>query len=155
MDNKILFEETFKTFDKKRRSRFLLHGESDLWDEDDVTSLMYDVAITARNAVMVEVSEKLKSLLTDEQLKLALDAISGPTVCGTKVETKVKKRRIRDLNISTRAKNCLYENEVFTTDDLLYGEFRLNKFRMARHVGKKTFEEIENLIARLKKEQEQ
>lgn len=155
MDNKILFEEIFKTFDEKRRSRFLLHGESDLWDEDDVTSLMYDVAITARDAVMKEIVEKLKHLLTDEQLQLALDAIQKPTTSGTKAETKVRKRKIRDLNISTRAKNCLYENDVFTTDDLLYDNFNLNRFRMAHHVGKTTFKEVEDLIARLKKEQEQ
>ena len=155
MDNKILFEEAFKTFDEKRRTRFLLHGESDLWDEDDVTSLMYDVAITVRDTVMKEIVEKLKHSLTDEQLKLALDAIQKPTTSDTKVGTKVKKRRIRDLDISTRAVNCLYANDVFTTDDLLYGNFNLNRFKMARGVGQRTFLEVEDLIARLKKEQEQ
>ena len=75
MDNKILFEETFKTFDEKRRSRHLLCDDPDDWDEIDVTTLMYDVALTARDVVLNAISEKLKSSLTDEQLKPVLDAI--------------------------------------------------------------------------------
>ena len=49
--------------------------------------------------------------------------------------------------------NCLYMNDIFTTDDLLYGNFLLKRFRMARGVGKKTLKEVEDLIARLKNEE--
>lgn len=156
MDNKILFEETYKTFDQMRQSRYLSLDDPNAWDEDDVTTLMYDVAIIARNVVLKSVFEKLKSSLTDEQLKPVLDALSDggiqerPTPVAKK---KIRKRRIRDLDISTRAKNCLYMNDVFTTDDLLYGKFLLKRFRMARNVGKVTLKEVEDLIARLKNEE--
>lgn len=153
MDNKILFKNAYKAFDEMRRSRYHLCDDPEAWDEDDVTTLVYDVAITARDTVMKQISEKLKLLLTDEQLRQVLDAISESPIAEPQVETKVPKRRIRDLNISTRAMNCLYMNDVFTTDDLLYGNFRLKRFKMARGVGKKTLKEVEDLIAKLKNEE--
>lgn len=156
MDNKILFEETYKTFDEMRQSRYLSVDDPNAWDEDDVTTLMYDVAIVARNVVLKSIFEKLKSSLTDEQLKPVLDALSdeGVQEHPVPVKKKVRKRRIRDLDISTRAKNCLYMNDVFTTDDLLYGKFLLKRFRMARNVGKVTLQEVKDLIIKLKNEEE-
>ena len=153
MDNKILFKDAYKTFDEMRRNRYHLCDDPEAWSEDDVITLVYDVALTAQDTVMEQISEKLKLLLTDEQLRQALDAISESPTDEPQEETKVPKRRIRDLNISTRAMNCLYMNDVFTTDDLLYGNFLLKRFRMARGVGKKTLKEVEDLIARLKNEE--
>ena len=75
MDNKILFENAYKTFDEMRRSLYPSYDDSDAWDEDDVTTLVYDVALTAQKTVLKAISEKLKSSLTDEQLKPVLDAI--------------------------------------------------------------------------------
>ena len=156
MDNKILFEETYKTFDEMRQSRYLSVDDPNAWDEDDVTTLMYDVAIVARNVVLKSIFEKLKSSLTDEQLKPVLDVLSdeGVQERPVPIKKKVRKRRIRDLDISTRAKNCLYMNDVFTTDDLLYGKFLLKRFRMARNVGKVTLQEVKDLIIKLKNEEE-
>lgn len=153
MDNKFLFKNAYKTFDEMRRSRYHLCDDPEAWSEDDVITLVYDVAITARDTVMEQISEKLKLLLTDEQLRQVLDAISESPTAEPQEETKAPKRRIRDLNISTRAMNCLYMNDVFTTDDLLYGNFLLKRFRMARGVGKKTLKEVEDLIAKLKNEE--
>lgn len=153
MDNKILFKDAYKTFDEMRRNRYHLCDDPEAWSEDDVITLVYDVALTAQDTVMEQISEKLKLLLTDEQLRQALDAISESPTAEPQEEAKVPKRRIRDLNISTRAMNCLYMNDVFTTDDLLYGNFLLKRFRMARGVGKKTLKEVEDLIARLKNEE--
>ena len=44
-------------------------------------------------------------------------------------------------------------NDVFTTDDLLYGKFFLKRFRMARNVGKVTLQEVKDLIIKLKNEE--
>lgn len=153
MDNKILFKNAYRAFDEMRRSRYHLCDDPEAWDEDDVTTLVYDVALIAQDTVMKQISEKLKPLLTDEQLRQVLDVTSEPPTTEPQEETKVPKRRIRDLNISTRAMNCLYMNDVFTTDDLLYGNFLLKRFRMARGVGKKTLKEVEGLIAKLKNEE--
>jgi hypothetical protein len=153
MNNKILFKNAYKTFDEMRRNRYHLCDDPEAWSEDDVITLVYDVALTTRDTVMEQIPEKLKLLLTDEQLRQVLDAISEPPTAEPQEEIKVPKRRIRDLNISTRAMNCLYMNDVFTTDDLLYGNFLPKRFRMARGVGKKTLKEVEDLIARLKNEE--
>ena len=130
MDNKILFEETFKTFDEKRQK--LSYDKWSQWDEEEVTTLMYDVAITARDVVLNALLEKLKSLLTEEQLKSVLDVI--PELFSKKPETKpgIDKETIKQVITLYRQ----WQDELSDVPLVNYIQERL----VSTKEGKKKFE---------------